>query len=327
MQRNTSFAAARNVGGSGATWIMIDASHHADVVIAAAEPSTTPRISTTRSYPVATLPTFTDSLLRFERETGITLNGAACVLTTAGVVNGSSIAIARSRWTISRDGLSVLFGQPVTVINDGAARAWAALAGVTATQALRGTAAPTFGMTGRRMLVIIDEGVGAAIIDIDAAGNARVLETEAGHMGFAPIDEEDDRLLAAMRRDGGATSWERALMLSPEDPIWTIALPGSSHTDRVRRHARLAGSFVGDLTLAYGSWQGALLVGKRAPHGRDVNAAFDAGFIAKRAFRRQLLDTPCWRLEQHDYVLRGAASLLARRHAEQPAPHGGFARL
>lgn len=318
MERNTSFGTI--AGERANSWIVIDASRQAEVVIAAAEPGASPRITVTRSYPVATLPTFTDSLLRFERETGIALNGTTCVLTTAGVVSGSSVAIARSRWTISRGGLSVLFGQPVTVINDGTARAWAALAAGSTGQRLRGTAAADFGSPGRRVLVIVDEGVGAAIIDIDPAGSARVLETEAGHAGFAPIDEEDDRLLAALRSAGGATSWERALMLSHDDPVWTAALPGSSRTDRVRRHARLLGSFVGDLTLAYGSWHGALLVGKRVPQGHDLSAAFEAGFLAKRAFRRQLLETPCWKLEQHDYVLRGGAALLGRRYAEQAAP-------
>lgn len=299
-----------------AGWLLIDASRPGEVVMATAEPSATPRIERTMTYSAAEFPTFTNALQRFERDTGARLHGAECVLTIVGAVSGPVVTVARSRWTISSGGLEVMFGRPPTIINDMTARAWATLAAPPAARPIRRNEPLAPSSPGRRAIITVDDGVGAAIIDVGADGRAHVIDTEAGHAGFAPLDERDDRLLAALRRTGGATSWERVLTLSPEDPAWAQAMPGSARAERLAQLARLTGSFAGDLTLSFGAWRGVMLTGRRVGWASEGVAAFEQGFVAKRAFRRLLLDTPCWRLEQQDHVLRGATALLSRRYVE-----------
>ncbi len=298
-------------------WLLIDASRPGEIALTAVQPAAAPRVGRAVCYPAAGLPTFTDALLRFERETGTALNRSTAVLTIAGAVSGKTIALARSRWTISRAGLASLFGRPAVIINEVAAKAWATLADPPKERPIRGAGFADFAGAGRYSLLSISEGVGAAIIDVDEAGVARVLDTEAGHTGFAPDDEADDRLTAALRRSGRAVSWERVLTLSPDDPAWTAAAPGEGRAERMLRLARLTGSFMGDLTLGHGAWSGAMLTGRRIGTDAASKAAFDGGFMGRRQFRRMLTETPCWQLDQQDSVLRGAAALLGRRHAEQ----------
>lgn len=313
-----SFTAA-GAGVDREPWVLIDASRAGEIAFATAEPSPHPILGRTITYRSDELPTFTDGLLRFERETGVALNRATCVVTIAGAISGTTVAIARSRWAISRAGLTSLFGRPATIINDVVAQGWSALAAAPVTRPLRASAPFDLSKPGRRVLITVDAGVGAALIDIDEAGIARVLDTEAGHAGFAPADEEEDRLLAVLRRTAGPTSWERVLTLSPDDPVWTEAWPRSGRAERITRLARLQGSFAGDLTLTYGAWAGTMMTGGRVAVDPAARAAFDAGFTAKRAFRRLLLEAPCWKLESQDQGLRGGASLLARRLAERAA--------
>lgn len=300
------------------SWLLIDASQAGKVVIATAKPSAAPQVERAAAYEANEFPTFTNALQRFERDTGTRLYGADCVLTIAGAAAGSVIPIARSRWTISPNGLQVMFGRAPTIINDMTARAWATLAAPPSCRPIRRDAPLTPSAPGRRSIVTVDDGVGAAIIDVDTDGRAYVIDTEAGHAGFAPLDDREDRLLAALRRTGGATSWERVLTLSPEDAIWAEVMPGGSRAERVMQLARLIGSFAGDLTLSFGAWRGVMLTGRRVGSTVECAAAFEQGFVAKRAFRRLLLDTPCWKLEQQDHALRGAAALLSRRHAAAP---------
>lgn len=298
-------------------WVLIDASRAGEIAFAVADPSPHPILGRTVTYRSDELPTFTDALLRFERETGIALDRAHSVVTIAGAIAGNTVAIARSRWAISRGGLAGLFGRPATIINDVVAQAWSALAAAPVHRPLRAAAPFDLSAAGRRVLITVDAGVGAALIDIDETGIARVLDTEAGHAGFAPADEEEDRLLAALRRTAGPTSWERVLTLSPDDAVWTAALPRSGRAERLTRLARLQGSFAGDLTLAYGAWAGVMMTGARVAVDPAARAAFDAGFLGKRAFRRLLTEAPCWKLEGQDHGLRGGASLLARRVTER----------
>lgn len=300
-------------------WVLIDASRAGEIAFATAEPSPTPVLSRIVTYRSGDLPTFTDALLRFERETGVPLNRAHSVVTIAGAISGSTVAIARSRWTISRSGLAGLFGRPATIINDVAAQAWSALADVPPHRTLRASRQLDLSRPGRRVMVTIDTGVGAALVDVDDAGIARVLDTEVGHTGFAPSDEDEDRLLAALRGTPGATSWERVLTMAPDDPLWATTFPRSGRADQMTRLARLQGSFAADLTLAYGAWAGIMITGARVTTDPTARAAFDAGFSAKRAFRRLLLETPCWKLEQQQQGLLGGASLLARRLRESRA--------
>ena len=110
-----------------------------------------------------------------------------------------SRSLVRSRWTISRVGLQAIFGTPPVILNDVAARAWATRSGTANIEPLRGVGMPSLSRPGRYGMVMVEEGVGAAIVDVDRDAGVRVLETEAGHMDFSPASEREERLAKAVR--------------------------------------------------------------------------------------------------------------------------------
>jgi glucokinase len=231
----------------------------------------------------------------------------------AGAASGETISLVRSRWTISRSGLQAMFGTQPVIINDVAARAWAIRSGTANIQALRGVGGPSLTRPGRYGMIMIEEGLGAAVIDVDRDGDVRILETEAGHMDFAPENERQERLAAAVRAHGPAASWEKMLMLDRQDPCWGSACPEMLEAERPRLQSALLGRFAINLMHSFGAWQGMMVTGSRA--GRLLEPTnlvyFDSAFAMRRNFGRLVTAAPAWRIEQHEAVLTGAAERLA----------------
>ncbi|MFL6929272.1 MAG: glucokinase [Xanthobacteraceae bacterium] len=301
-------------------WLLVEASREGVLRFATAAPSARPRISDIHEVLVAGVPTFTDALQRFEREKSIPLRGLQCAMAIAGAASGEAISLVRSRWTISRAGLHAVFGTDPVILNDVAARAWATRSGTANVDQLRGVGAPNFTRPGRYAMVMVEEGVGAAIIDVDRESGVRVLETEAGHMDFSPTNEREGRLASAIRETvSGAVSWEMVLMLDRNDPIWGRACPDVLEAERPRLQAALLSRFAINLMHSFGAWQGVMLTGTRA--GRMLEAGqrvyFDSSFTARRNFGRLIGAAPAWRVDQHEAVLTGVAERLA--YSLQPA--------
>src|SRR3954464_568818 len=180
-------------------WLLIEASIEGVLRFATVMPSSRPRVSAIHEIAIAGVPTFTDALQQFERDKGVPLRGLQCAMAIAGAASGETISLVRSRWTISRAGLMAIFGTQPVILNDVAARAWATRSGTANIEPLRGIGLPTFSRPGRYGMVMIEEGVGAAIVDVDRNAGVRVLETEAGHMDFAPTNDREERLAKAVR--------------------------------------------------------------------------------------------------------------------------------
>lgn len=294
-------------------WLLMDASCQGVLRIAMSQPGRLPLSTDIRHYDSAELPTFTDALIRFERETGAALFGATAALAVAGAVSAETISIARSRWIISRAGFTPLFGSPVAIINDVAARTWATLQGVSACERLRGTGSLNVSSPGRTALLTFDEGVGGAILNIDDFGHATVVESEVGHVDFTPASEEDELLRRSLSVAGEQPSWEQLLMA-------TFAGKGGGGDSAAV--GRLVGRFAGNATLALGAWRGVMLTGRHADRLRQpvIRQGFEAGFQMRRGFRRQLADVSCWIIQQRDPVLAGLVALLGARRADGPPP-------
>jgi glucokinase len=294
-------------------WLLIEASKEGVLRFATAVPGSRPRLSEAREIEVAGMPTFTDALQSFERERGIALRGMRCAMAIAGAASGETISLVRSRWTISRSGLAAVFGTEPIILNDVAARAWATRSGTANFDNLRGSGIPSLSRPGRYGMIMVEEGVGAAIVDVDRQAGARVLETEAGHMDFAPSNEREERLASAVRGTAASVSWEKMLMLDRHDPVWTDACPDMLEPERLRLTAMLLGRFTVNLMHSFGAWQGMMLTGSRA--GRLLESGnrhyFEAAFATRRNFSRLIIAAPVWRLDQHEAVLCGAAERLA----------------
>lgn len=298
-------------------WLLIEAAQEGVMRFATAFPSPRPRIEKVREVDVRGLPTFTDALQQFERDSGLALRGLQCAMAMAGATTGETLSVVRSRWTITRAGLAAVFGRPVAIINDVAARAWATRSGLATVEQLRGSGSLSLNRPGRYAMIMIDEGVNAAIVDVDSELRVSVLETEAGNLDFAPSNEREEKMAAALRAGAPFVSWERMLQLDRLDPVWTQACPDLLEPERPRLLAAMLARYVVNLMHAYGAWQGVMLTGSRV--GRILDSAarsnFETVFAARRSFGRLILGTPVWRVEQREAVLTGAAERLARDYA------------
>jgi glucokinase len=298
-----------------APWLLVEASSEGVLRFSTVAPSARPRINDIHEVKIAGVPTFTDALQQFERERGVPLRGLQCAMAIAGAASGETISLVRSRWTISRAGLHAVFGTDPVILNDVAARAWATRSGTANIEPLRGVGMPNFSRPGRYAMLMVEEGVGAAIVDVDRDSGIRVLETESGHMDFSPANEREERLAKAVRGTAATVSWEMILMLDRHDPVWNQACPDLLESERPRLQAALLGRFAINLMHAFGAWQGVMLTGSRA--GRMLETAnrvyFDSSFATRRNFSRLLIGVPAWRVDQHEAVLTGAAERLAYR--------------
>lgn len=295
-------------------WLLIEASREGVMRFATATPSARPRVDNIREIDIRGLPTFTDALQRYERESGNPLRGLETAMVMAGATSGEMLSMVRSRWTITRAGLTAVFGRPVTILNDVAARSWATRSGSATVDTVRGAGTLSLNRPGRYLMIMIEEGVGAAAIDVDRDTNIRVLETEAGHMDFAPASEREEKLAAAVRGQQPFVSWEKMLMLDRADPAWAKACPELLDPERPKLQAALLGRFCVNMMHAFGAWQGVMLTGSRA--GRMVDAScrpnLETAYAARRSFSRLIIGAPVWRVEQREAVLTGAAEMLAR---------------
>jgi glucokinase len=181
-------------------------------------------------------------------------------------------------------------------------------------ETLRGIGSPSLSRTGRYIMLMVEEGVGAAVIDVDRDGVIRILETEAGHMDFPPACEREEKLARANKGIAPHVSWEKMLMTDRQSAVWSQACPEVLDSERPRILANILGRLAVNLMHAYGAWQGVMITGGRGTRLLEGNSrpAFDSAFNARRNFSRLVIGAPCWRVEQREAVLTGAAECLSQ---------------
>jgi glucokinase len=290
-------------------WIFADASTVGSVRFGWTMPGAS-RIESVRAMSSDRHPTFTDALLTYEREEGIPLRGSEFVLAAAAPPAGDAIPIARSRWTISRSGLSSMFGGSVAIMNDVAATAWSLLGPAAAQlEGLSGTRAD-FTKPGRWALILLDDGVNAASLDIAEDGRCTVVDGEIGNGGFSPSDEREMALMTKLRAHRPHVTWESALNAG-----WQEQHAGSPEREA---WAAMAGSFVGDTILALGGWAGVILSGRHIANLRDPLRLqrFTQRLEDKSRYSRFLVATPRFLLPVRD-PLEGAFALMRARQNER----------
>jgi glucokinase len=289
-------------------WVLADASTAGVVRFGCATPGAT-QLDRVVAMSGDAHPTFTDALLNYERESGVQLRGAECVLAIPAPPAGDAIPVARSRWTISRSGLNAMFGRPVAIINDVAATAWSLL-GNTPTRLEHFGGAPfDFSKPGRWAVVMIDEGVNAAALDVGENGRCHVTDGEAGNAGFSPSDEGEMELMRKIRQRHLHVSWELALNAGWAEP----------HAPAAERDAwaALAGAFVGDCVLQLGAWSGVILTGRHVTGLRDMRrqALFGRRLEEKSRYGRFIAGGSRAFLGVRDPLAGGLSLLAARRSA------------
>jgi glucokinase len=254
-------------------------------------------VSSIKYYQTSGFPTATDCVQRFAQDAGIRLAGKKCAISVSGAVHGDSVRIARCPWIISVRGLGYLFQNDVHVLNDAAAKLWAATDCKSISHRSLGSySLPDFTKAGQWLGIELEPGVGAALLVNQHNGARSHVATEAGHMAFAPVGDFEKELSAKLAVGNKPVSWEQALMAEIGD----------------RARTEILGSFVGDLLLATGAWDGVLLFAKAATlldNAANV-LAYQKRVELRANHQLKLRAVPQWTVKLNNINLAGAARYL-----------------
>jgi glucokinase len=268
---------------------------------------------------------------KFERMAGRSLPGSAAVA-IAGPVNGDRVPMTNSPWVLHISAFKRKAGlDTVTVLNDFAAVAHA-VAHAPADQ-LVPICGPRRPLPERGTVSVIGPGTGLGVAHFHRfPGGYHVQATEGGHIGFAPQDEFDERLLANLRRLYGRVATERVnagpgiafiyaalggRALTNDRVIWErgLAMEDPIAAQAVERFCASLGTTVGDYALAHGA-SAVVLAGGLGLKLRDVlpRSEFAKRFCAKPRYEAMMAEIPVKLIVHPQPGLYGAAAAFAAEH-------------
>jgi glucokinase len=272
----------------------------------------------------------------FGRQAGVELPGALG-MAFAGPVGGEVLKLTNNPWVI-RPALMEerLRVTQYRIVNDFGAVAHAvAQFGQQDFDHLCGPEGP---MPETGVTTVVGPGTGLGVAQLlKTADGYHAIETEGGHVDFAPLDSLEDRILAYLRRSFRRVSVERIAAGSglvnlynalasiegqavkhPDDKaIWAAALEESDPLAMAAldRFFLTLGAVAGDLALAHGS-NAVVIAGGLGYRLRDRFKAsgFADRFIAKGRFERRMEGIPVKLVNHPQPGLYGAAAAFAREY-------------
>jgi glucokinase len=273
----------------------------------------------------------------FARRSGGSLPPALAI-SFAGPVGGELLKLTNNPWVIRPALIPDKLGvADYVVVNDfgAVAHAVAAFDGTAYTH----LCGPDRPLPGTGMVTILGPGTGLGVAGLLLGPSGpQVIETEGGHIDFAPLDSLEDRILTELRRSFRRVSVERLLSgrglmnlyealatiegrpatIHDERELWTAAMAGSDSlaAAALDRFCLTLGAVAGDLALA----QGAAAVAIGGGLGfrlRDhlPRSGFRDRFIAKGRFERRMDAIPVKLITHPQPGLFGAAAAFARTYA------------
>ena len=272
----------------------------------------------------------------FGRRAGIDLPNELAIA-FAGPVGGDVLKLTNNPWVIRPELIKERLGvDRYTIVNDFGAVAHAvATLGEEHFQHLCG---PERRLPTEGVISVVGPGTGLGVAALlKKPGAYEVIETEGGHIDFAPLDVLEDRILVELRRNFRRVSVERIasgrglwnvyealgaiegqqLVFHDEKALWTAALEGSDSLANAAldRVCLTLGSVAGDIALAQGA--GAVViaggVGLRLG-GTLPRSGFRDRFIAKGRFERRMDEMPVKLITHPQPGLVGAAAAFAKEH-------------
>jgi glucokinase len=226
----------------------------------------------------------------------------------------------------------------LTIINDFGAVAHAVA--VLDDEAFTHQCGPDVSLPAAGITTVIGLGTGlgvAALLSVER-GDYHVIETEGGHVDFAPLDSLEDRMVSELRRNFRRVSAERlvsgrglfniyeALAVIERRPVeigddkdlWAAALSGgdSLAAAALERLCMAFGAVAGDMALAHGATC-VMISGGLAMKLSDYlpRSGFYERFTAKGRFERRMMGIPVKLVKHPEPGLLGAAAAFAREHA------------
>ncbi|HET7817067.1 MAG TPA: ROK family protein [Sphingomicrobium sp.] len=255
----------------------------------------------------------------------------------AGPVGGEVLKLTNNPWVIRPALMSERLGvERFTIVNDFGAVAHAVAS--IGDNHFRHICGPDRPLPKEGVITIVGPGtgLGVAILSRKADGY-EVIETEAGHVDFAPLDQLEDKILVELRHSFRRVSVERiasgrglwnvyealgaiegkALTFHDEKELWAAAMAGSDSLANAAldRVCLTLGAVAGDFALA----QGAVAVVVAGGVGLRLadylpRSGFRDRFIAKGRFERRMDDMPVKLITYAEPGLFGAAAAFAREH-------------
>ncbi|MBO9624045.1 MAG: glucokinase [Sphingomonas sp.] len=279
-----------------------------------------------RKFMTAEHPTFTSALVSYLNGLGLQDARLPSVLAVAGAARGDLINLTGSRWYISLSGVEAVLRVRPRALNECAANALAlTLLPNSAFTPLQGPAPRPVEAGGNYVVIGAGTGLGVSAL-ITSGGKLVPVESEAGHMSFAPKSPNGRTFAQHCEARGHPLEYEALLsasgltlayealsggkrMATPEDVTRNVSRdPACAAT--ISMWVEHLGAFTGDLALAFGAWDGVFLTGAiaRALHPQLMDPSFRRRMEDKTAFRRQLSDVPVALVNRNDLELLGAAA-------------------
>ncbi len=275
-------------------------------------------------------------------------------LEVCGPTKADVITIPQSGWSFSVSTLEREFGfSRAIALNDAAATARSlpglSAADVVAVGAARATPLPL--PPGRYALMTVDFGLGVSAVNIlEDGAEGRPIETEGGHVGFAPSDDLGEYLVRELRKEYGRVSYERLLSWtglaklrgliaarenkpSVELTPLEILLFGRTGSDPIctatlNAYFRILGDFAGDIALSLGAVDGVLLSGRMMTEAHELLGVSDfrQRFETKGRLSQVVRDAPTWAIINPISGLVGLAhAVTERRRVFNGAPRSPYA--
>lgn len=250
----------------------------------------------------------------------------------AGPVIGDTVPMTNSAWVLHISEFRKSLGlDAVTVLNDFGAVAHA-VARAPADQFAH-IAGPDVPLPEHGTISVIGPGTGLGVAHFHRfEGGYHVQATEGGHIGFAPQDEFDDRLLASLRGMYGRVATERVNAgpgieaiyatlgghaLTHDKAIWESGLAGEDElaVQAVERFCASLGSAVGDYALAHGA-SAVVIAGGLGLRLREVlpRSGFGERFRAKPRYEKMMAGIPVKLIVHPQPGLYGAAAAFSNEH-------------
>ena len=272
----------------------------------------------------------------FGRRAGIDLPKNLAIA-FAGPVGGEVLKLTNNPWVIRPSLIKERLGvDDYVIVNDFGAVGYAvATLGDEHFEHLCGPKRP---LPDEGVISIVGPGTGLGVAALlRKPDHYEVIETEGGHVDFAPLDSLEDRILVQLRRHFRRISVERVasgqglwnlyealgalegrdLTFHEEKELWAAALAGTDSLANAAldRLCLTLGAVAGDMALAQGA-SAVVIAGGVGFRLKDYlpKSGFQDRFIAKGRFERRMDEMPVKLITHPQPGLIGAAAAFAREY-------------
>jgi glucokinase len=258
-------------------------------------------------------------------------------LSFAGPVGGDVLKLTNNPWVIRPALMDERLGvERHVVINDFGAVGYAVA--TLPDDNFRHICGPDRSLPSEGVVSIVGPGTGLGVAALlRKPDHYEVIETEGGHVDFAPLDSLEDQILTQLRRHYRRVSIERIasgqglwnvyealaaiegrnLTFNNDKELWPAALEASDSlaTAALDRLCLTLGAFAGDMALAQGA-NSVVIAGGVGLRLADYlpRSGFRDRFIAKGRFERRMDEMPVKLITHPQPGLFGAAAAFAREH-------------